>query len=174
MSNDAVFDAFLAKQLEEGLAWAKNIGVLSLSPIPGAPPSRYVAHFVDCKGLVQQNDGRIVEFDQFMVGIYFPEDYLRHVEIPRVLTYLGPHPSPFHPNIRPPFLCAHLVPGTSLVDILYACYEVWTYSIFSAADSLNPAAAQWSRQQDRKRFPIDRRPLKRSPRRTNLTPMEAK
>jgi hypothetical protein len=162
MNKDRVYEAFLAKQFEEGLALARRSDILKLSPMPGEPACRYVAHFDGGKGLVAQRDGQIVEFDQFVVGICFPEDYLRHVDIPNVLTYLGPHPSPFHPNIRPPFVCMHLAPGTGLVDILHACYELWTWHLFATSDEgLNHAASQWSRQQDRKRFPIDRRPLKR-------------
>ena len=97
--------------------------------------------------------GQIVEFEKFMVGIWFPEDYLRRVNIPQVLTYLGPHPEPWHPNIRPPFLCAHIEPGTALVDILYACHEIWTWNLFATGDEgLNHAASQWSRKQAA--FPI--------------------
>jgi hypothetical protein len=50
------------------------------------------------------------------------------------------------------------------VDILYACYEIWTWNLYATGDEgLNHAASQWSRQQNRSRFPIDRRPLKRRP-----------
>jgi hypothetical protein len=59
-------------------------------------------------------------------------------------------------------VCAHIEPGTPLVDILYACHEIWTWNLFATGDEgLNHAASQWSRQQERSRFPIDRRPLKR-------------
>jgi len=163
MTEDPIFNAFLQTQLQQGLALARASGVLRLSPLPNDPPFRYVAHFDGCQGLVKDTSGEVVEFDQFVVGIWFPTDYLRAVDVGQILTYLGPHPSPFHPNLRPPFLCAHIQPGTSLVDILYAVYEIWTWNLFSTADGgLNRAAAQWSRRQDPKRFPIDRRPLKRA------------
>jgi hypothetical protein len=162
MNHDAIYQAFLRRQMEEGAAFARQSNVVTLMPLPGDPPDRYLVHFEGCKGLVQNEDGRIMEFEKFAVGIWFPEDYLRHVEVARLLTYLGPHPSPFHPNIRAPFLCAHTEPGTSLVDILYVCYELWTWKLYSTSDEgLNHAAAQWSRQQNRNRFPIERRPLKR-------------
>jgi hypothetical protein len=162
MMNDRIYQAFLRRQLEEGTRLADNSEVLRLTALHGDPPSRFIAHFEGCRGLVRNERGQIVEFDKFMMGIWFPEDYLRRVEIPQVLTYLGPHPEPWHPNIRPPFLCVHLEPGTSLVDILYACQEVWTWNLFATGDEgLNHAAAQWSRHQPRSRFPIDRRPLQR-------------
>ena len=161
--SDAIYEAFLRRQLEEGMALAKSSDVLDLTPLPGGdPPCRYIAHFEGRRGLVRDQRGQIVEFEKFMVGIWFPEDYLRHVNIPQVLNYLGPHPEPWHPNIRPPFLCAHIEPGTALVDIIYACHEIWTWNLFATGDEgLNHAASQWSRKQERSRFPIDRRPLKR-------------
>ena len=161
--SDKIFEAFLRRQLEEGMALADSSDVLDLTPLAGGePPFRYIAHFEGRRGLVREPGGQIVEFEKFMVGIWFPEDYLRRVNIPQVLTYLGPHPDPWHPNIRRPFLCAHIEPGTGLVDILYACHEIWTWNLFATGDEgLNHAASQWSRKQDRSRFPIDRRPLKR-------------
>jgi len=161
--SDKIYEAFLRQQLEAGMALANNSDVLALTPLPGSePPSRYIAHFSGRNGLVRDPRGGIVEFDKFVVGICFPEDYLRRVNIPQVLTYLGPHPDPWHPNIRPPFVCAHIEPGSSLVDILYACFEIWTWNLFATGDEgLNHAASQWSRKQERSRFPVDRRPLKR-------------
>ena len=161
--SDAIYNAFLAKQLEEGMRLAKYSDVLRLTPLPGEEiPCRYIAHFQGRRGLVRDQSGEIVEFDKFAVSIWFPSDYLRRVNIPQVLTYLGPHPEPWAPNIRPPFICAHIEPGTSLVDILYVCYEIWTWNLFATGDEgLNHAASQWSRKQDRARFPIDRRPLRR-------------
>ena len=161
--SDKVYEGFLHQQLEQGTALARASDVLELISLPsGDPPCRYLAHFEGCNGLVQNERGEIAQFDKFAVGIWFPEDYLRHVNIPQVLTYLGPHPRPWHPNLRPPFICAHIEPGTALVDVLYACFEIWTWNLFATGDEgLNHAASQWSRRQARSRFPIDRRPLKR-------------
>ncbi len=159
---DEVYEAFLRRQLEEGMALADSSDVLTLTPLSGSePPERYLANFEGRRGLVRDGRGRIVECDKFMVGIWFPEDYLRSVRIPQVLTYLGPQ-EPWHPNIRPPFMCVHIEPGMGLVDILYACHEIWTWNLYATGDEgLNHGASQWSRQQERSRFPIDRRPLKR-------------
>jgi hypothetical protein len=160
--SDPIYEAFLRQQFKEGMALASSSDVLDLTPLPGEPPCRFIAHFEGRRGLVRDPRGQIMEFEKFIVGIWFPEDYLRRVNIPQVLTYLGPHPEPWHPNIRPPFVCAHIEPGTALVDILYACHEIWTWNLFATGDEgLNHAASQWSRKQERSRFPIDRRPLKR-------------
>ena len=161
--SDKIFEAFLGRQFAEGLDLARSSDVLKLIPMPGGdPPSRYIAHFKGRKGLVRDVRGDIVEFDHFAVGIWFPDDYLRHVNVPEVLTYLGPHQRPWHPNLRPPFICAHIEPGTALVDVIYACFEIWTWNLFATGDEgLDHAASQWARRQDKNRFPIDRRPLKR-------------
>jgi hypothetical protein len=170
MKRDNIREAFLRAQFEEGAALVRQSDRLKLTPLRSGEVCRYVAHFQGCKGLVQQPDGGVVEFDEFVVGICFPPDYLRRVDIPDVLTYLGPHPSPFHPNIRPPFICMHLDPGTGLVDILYALHSLWTWNLYATGDEgLNHAASQWSRQQEHGRFPIDRRPLKR-----RAAPLETK
>ena len=161
--SDQIYEAFLRRQHEEGMALARSSDVLKLLPLPGGePPSRYLAHFTGRKGLVHDAQGGIVEFDRFSVGIWFRHDYLRRVEVPEVLTYLGPNQRPWHPNLRAPFICAHIEPGTALVDLLYVCLEIWTWNLFATGDEgLNHAASQWARRQDRNRFPIDRRPLKR-------------
>jgi len=160
---DVIYEVFLRKQLEEGMALAEASDILNLTPLPDSdPPCRFIAHFDGCRGLVRDERGEIVEFDKFRMGIWLPPDYLKRVSIPQVLTYLGPHSDPWHPNLRPPFACMDIVPGTSLVDLLYNCFELWNWSLFSTRDDgLNPAASQWARKQERSRFPIDRRPLKR-------------
>ena len=103
---DQIYEVFLRRQLEDGMALAGNSDVLDLTPLPdGDPPFRYIAHFEGCRGLVRDEGGQIVEFEKFMVGIWFPDDYLRRVNIPQVLTYLGPHPHLGIPTFAPRF-CA--------------------------------------------------------------------
>src|SRR6185369_645090 len=119
--SDKIFEAFLIQQFAEGLELARSSDVLKLIPMPGGdPPSRYIAHFKGRNGLVGDDRGDIVEFDHFAVGIRLPDDYLRPVNVAEVLTYLGPHHRPWHPHFRPPFICVHIEPGTSLVDVIYA------------------------------------------------------
>lgn len=158
---DKVFEAFLNKQSEEGLALAEASDLLDLVPLDGPPPQHYLACFY-AKGLALNESDEVVEVDHCNVGIWLPDDYLRQVNVAQVLTYLGPAARPFHPNIRPPFICVHLVPGTSLADLLYTCFELWNWNLYATGDEgLNHAASQWARNQETSRFPIDRRPLKR-------------
>jgi hypothetical protein len=161
--NDRIFESFLESQYAQGVALARSSDILELVPVDGTPPRRYIAGF-RARGLALNPAGEVVEFDRFDVGIWLPDDYLRRAEAPQVLTYLGPSPRPFHPNIRPPFICVHLRPGTPLVDLLYSCFELWTYNLYATHDEgLNHAAAQWARNQPPGRFPVDGRSLKRRP-----------
>ncbi len=159
--DDPVLKAFLARQREDAAHLAAQSDRLDLVPVEGRPPQRYIACF-HARGLIQDEHGRIAEAERFDVGIWLPDDYLRRAEVTRVLTYLGPHRRPWHPNIRPPLICAHLRPATPLVELLYVCHELWTWNLFATGDDgLNPAASQWARRQSPGRFPVDRRPLKR-------------
>ena len=159
--NDPILEAFLRRQLSQGLELAGQSDLLDLMPVSsdGRVPDHYFARF-HCKGLVRLDTGEVAEASEFHVGIWFPSDYLRHVEPAQVLTWLDP-PQIFHPNIRAPAICAgRIVPGTELVDLLYQVFEMITYQNWAPHDPLNPAAAQWARNhQDL--FPVDRRPLRR-------------
>jgi hypothetical protein len=159
---DRIRDAFLVRQLEEGRALAAESDLLHLVP-SGEPADRYVARF-SCRGLVERPPHSIVEWDRFEVGIWFPRDYLRVVDPFRVVSWLGPR-GVWHPNIASaaPVICVgRLVPGTGLVDILYQVFEVitWNKVTMREDDALNKAACQWARQ-NRHKFPVDERPLKR-------------
>lgn len=168
--NDRVLESFLAGQERAAEELAAASDILAIQPVDAPPHQRWIAEY-RARGLVQAADGAIVEAEGFRVGLWLPDDYLRVVRPGQVLTYLGPHRRPWHPNIRPPYLCIHIAPGTALVDLLYWCYEMWTWSLFYTGDEgLNHAAAQWARGQDRARFPIDRRPLKRRQLDIHLTP----
>jgi hypothetical protein len=158
---EKIWVAFAERQQQEGMALAAQSDILDLTPLDGPPAQHYRARF-KARGLVKNQDGRVVEADTFDVGIRIPEDYLRRAHSGEVLTYLGPHRRPWHPNIRPPFICMHLKPSTRLVDLLYACFDLWTWNLYGTADNgLNPAASQWARRQGPDRFPVERRPLKR-------------
>ena len=167
--SDQVRDAFLRQQYDEGIALAQRSDLLELKPLPfGSPPDRFLADFY-CQGLIRTSDGEVREANHFQVGIWFPKDYLRHISRFQVVTWLGPFEI-FHPNIAPPFIClGRLSAGTSLVDLLYQCYEIITYQKVTMRedDALNPAACVWARQ-NQDRFPFDRRPLKRRPLNLNI------
>ncbi len=159
---DTVLEAFLEKQLEEGLALARDSDLLELMPLASASgaPDRYLARF-HCKGLVKGADGSVRQADVFELGLWFPEDYLRCAQPPgTVLRWLGPH-DVFHPNISSPDICVgSVVPATRLVDLLYQVFEMITYTKFNCASALNLDAADYARDH-LGAFPIDRRPLKR-------------
>jgi hypothetical protein len=162
--SDAVYDAFLRQQQEEGLALARQSRLLDLVPF-GDPADRYLARFT-CRGLVRTPAGAVVEAEEFGVGIWFPNDYVRRAHPFQVLTWMGPR-NVWHPNISDtqPLICVgRLVPGTGLVDLLYQCWELitWNRATINENDALNHAACQWARN-NADRVPVDRRPLKHRP-----------
>lgn len=161
---DHIRAAFLESQREEGLALAAASDVLTLVPGDAEPPDRWLAE-LRCTSLVRTPAGEIVPSDRSLVGIWFPDDYLRAVEPFLVLQWLGPR-NVFHPNVsdRAPFICAGRIrPGTPLVDLLYRVHEIVTFARVTMveSDALNPAACVWARANVH-RFPLDARPLRRS------------
>jgi len=162
---DKIFESFLRRQYEEGMALAADSDLLELYPASmpdGLPPQEYLARF-RCKGLVRF-EGGIEEWDCFEILIFFPGDYLRTANAFQVLSWTYPA-QVFHPNIsdKSPFICVgRLAPGTPLVDILLQCWEIITYNKVTMRedDALNPQACAWARR-NQGRFPIDSRPLKR-------------
>jgi len=172
-TTDKIFQEFLDRQYQEGMALMADSDILRLSAVMGPSSDRYIAEFA-CRGLIQNDGGEIVDYNRFAIGIWFPEDYLRRVDLTLVVSYLGPSPRPWHPNIRPPFICLHITPGTPLVDILHSCYEIFTWALKNTGDEgLNHAASQWARHQDPSWFPIDRRPLRRRKLRLEVNPVAA-
>jgi hypothetical protein len=168
---DKVLHPFLIEQHGQGMALAAQSDLLTLLALD-TPPQHYIATF-RCKGLVQEPSGVIAEAEEFHVGIWLPDDYLRRIEPFQVVTWLAP-PHVFHPQIRPPFIClGHLVVGTPLVDILFQIWEEITYRKLTMRedDALNPTACAWARHHMH-RFPIDPRPLKRRPVEFTVTPLE--
>ena len=161
----AVMHGFLRRQYEDGLALAAESDLVTIVPGPSlaaAPPDHYLIRFT-CTGLVKVHDA-IVEANDFAIGAWFPEDYLRVANPFRVLTWFGPR-HVWHPNIsnQAPVICVgRLTPGTGLVDLVYQCWEVitWNKVTMREDDALNRDACQWARA-NQARFPVDTRPLKR-------------
>jgi hypothetical protein len=161
---DPVFASFLASQAAEGRALAEASDILRLEVWP-APPPHFLAEFA-CRGLVREAGGAIRPVEGFRVGIYFPPDYLRRsvsaFEMLRLYT-----PGVWHPNASPelPVLCiGRITPGTGLVEILHRIFELLSYQRYNAREpeALNKEACAWVRQaENRRRFPIDPRPLRR-------------
>ncbi len=155
---DPILKSFLQVQFNQATALANASDILELEAEPASPPQKYIARF-HCRGLVRRRDGEITEANEFDVGIFLPDDYLRAVDPGQVVTILKPWDI-WHPNAGGPFLCCgKLSGGTPLVDILYQVYEIITYQKWASHDGLNPAACEWARN-NQQRFPLDRRPLK--------------
>lgn len=158
--HDRVPANFLERQCEEGMALAAASDLLDLRPLDSTPSSAYLARFY-CTGLVRCK-GQVVEHDDFLVGIRFPDAYLREFDTARVLSWCAPAEI-WHPNIRAPFVCAgNMQAATPLVDLLFQLHEIITYHNVEMRENkaLNHDACMWARN-NLHRFPVDRRPLKR-------------
>lgn len=158
---DKVLAAWLERQREDGVALAAASDLLDLAPLEVGPCQRYLAGF-RCTGLVRADSGEVAPADRFLLGIWFPDQYLREADPFRVLAWIEPRGA-FHPNVRAPFICiGHLAPGTPLVDLLYRCFEIvtWNRVTMREDDALDRDACGWARR-NQQRFPVDRRPLKR-------------
>jgi hypothetical protein len=159
---DPVMHGFLRRQYEDGLALACESDFVHIAT-PGRPADRFLVRFT-CQGLVKDGDRPVETASDFLVGIWFPPDYLRTADPFQVLTWMGPR-HVWHPNIsaEAPFICVgRLTPGTGLVDLIYQCWEIitWTKKTIREDDALNKAACQWARA-NLHRLPVDTRPLKR-------------
>lgn len=157
---DMVLRSFLQRQREDAMALDEASDIIELVPIENELPQHYLVHF-RCKGLVKRGNTPTV-FDDFAVGIWLPDDYLRNADPANVLTWLSPVDI-YNPNINPPFICiGSISPGTPLVDL---CYRVWALIVgenFTPRedDALNCDACSWWRGHMAE-FPLDNRPLKR-------------
>lgn len=155
---DRVFQAFLEREQQAGLALAEASDILSLVPIGASPANRYLAEF-HCKGLIYEA-GEIRTCDRFLIGFAFPEDYCRRPDAGALVNLLAPQ-NVWHPNVRFPVICPGMMPaGSGLVDLIFQCYEILTYGQMGLTDPLNEAACRWARR-NMDRFPLDRRPLRR-------------
>ncbi|HNR29385.1 MAG TPA: hypothetical protein PKI11_00715 [Candidatus Hydrogenedentes bacterium] len=164
--------SFLERNLVAAMELADQSDILELKPFAGDPVRKYIARF-HARGLVRDPvTGEIGEAPFCDVGIWFPDDYLQRCTPFEVLTWLCP-PHAWHPQIRAPFICpGRLGEGTQLVDILYQCYDIWTYQKVNWGDALNHEAAAWGRR-CLDRLPVDKRPLKRRRVAVNVRAAEA-
>lgn len=157
---DPLLGMFLDRQLEEGMDLAAASDLLDLAPVGPPPVAAYLARFRST-GLVRRGDA-VVEHDDFLVGVRFPDAYLRAFDTARVLTWCEPR-EVWHPNILAPYVCVgRMQPGTPLADLLHQVHEIVTYQNFEVRehDALNHDACAWARRGLRE-LPVDRRPLRR-------------
>ncbi|MEY2410118.1 MAG: hypothetical protein QOF48_2788 [Verrucomicrobiota bacterium] len=160
---DPILDDFLREQLAQATQLASESDLVTVTPMGGVPPSQYVIEF-RCRGLKKTSQNRIVADDgPWGFGVNFPANFLRGGFHPaEVLAYLGPVAQPWHPNLRPPFVCLEVRPAMPLTEIIFTLFDLLSWNLFSTQDEgLNHDASQWYRNQDPSRFPIDQRPLKR-------------
>ena len=166
---DEILNDFLREQFTQAMDLASQSDLVTVTPLRGRPPTQYVVEF-RCKGLAKDARDKVVMIDgPWGFGVNFPANYVRGgFHVADVVAYLGPVPRPVHPNLRPPFVCFEVRPAMPLTEIIYTLYDFLTWNLFSTHDEgLAHDSAQWYRNQNPNRFPIDRRPLKR--RELNLT-----
>ena len=70
---DQIFTSWLETQYVEAMTFAQRSDVLSLAPIAGSPPYKYIAKFY-CNGLAESEKG-VAIVDRHLVGILFPGAY---------------------------------------------------------------------------------------------------
>lgn len=157
MMTDSIRNSWLESQYVEAMSFAQRSEVLSIAPIAGSPPYKYIAEF-RCNGLARSEDG-ISVIHRHVVGILFPDQYLRTSCDPgQVLTWLEPD-TEFHPNINPPFCCVGpIAPGMTLMSLLHQLYQMITWQRFTPREdaALNQLACSWARD-NLDRFPVDPR-----------------
>ncbi len=155
-----IIKSFLETQEAEAMALAARSDLIEVVPMGEKPHQTYLVRFF-CKTLLKTREG-VCEYDRVDIGIRFPSDYWQRATPPEVVTLFGPA-NVFHPNVRFPFVCIGMLnPGTSLVDIIYQCYEILTFQKVTMRedDALNAEACTWARK-NKERFPVDSRPLVR-------------
>jgi hypothetical protein len=161
---DPILDAFLDRQLRDGLALAQSSDLVKVIPLDA---HHFVTAF-SCKGLVKTAAGSVEVAEHFEAGIYFGPDHLRRLDPASVVTWFGPA-DVWHPNIAPAHhaVCiGNMSAGVTLVELIYQLFEIITWRRVTMHHSLNWEAAQWARN-NRDRYPVDARPLRR--RALNLT-----
>lgn len=157
---DPILRKWLMNQERAWELFAPETDIVSLQGIrEDGVCRRYIAEF-RCNGLIRVPGHEPEVADLFGVGIYFGDNHLRKAEPLGMCWLLGPE-NTFHPNIRHPIVCpGHVWTGITLKDLVYQVYSILTYQNMSLDDCLSEGAAAWARD-NRHRFPIDTRPLKR-------------
>jgi hypothetical protein len=156
---DPIFRSFLEAQLLAGMSLASESDILDLAPVPPFPPQCYLARFT-CRGLAGRSATSLNSVEHIVVGIRFPNDYLRRKLNPvEVITLLEPVDL-WHSNVNAPFVCVgDWVPGTPLTDLLHQLYEIFSWQKKNTVHGLNPLAMEWALQHADE-LPLDRRPLR--------------
>ena len=162
-SADDPLQSFLKAQLPKALRLAEaSEGRVEIQPEPADPPAAYMIH-LHARGYVRDlSTGGIRLNEHWTFLVRFGEDYLRFVRPGEVVGLLAPfgRVEAWHPNLRGPLVCLGVKPGMDIERIVWAIHDLITGHNFRAEDPLNPAAAEWLRNNP-SAFPADRRPLVR-------------
>lgn len=126
----------------------------------GSPPEHYLLTFRG-RGVFRpenSNDVRIVEVHE--IALRLGAGYPR--QLPS-LTWKTPM---FHPNIASSgVVCLgaygqHWAPSVTLDELCHMLWDMIRYANYDVDSPYNREAAQWARQVDASRFPLDPRPLR--------------
>jgi hypothetical protein len=162
---DTIFSAFLESEAGKLVDLCTNSSRLSCKLIQAdetLPPSIFVVE-MKCRHLVRQDKQVRPSSEPCVIAIQLPADYLRTggPHPGQILSLLTPR-NCWHPNLRFPYICAGpIAPGTSVVDLVFRCYEILTYVKFTPREdnSLNWEACRWARAHMAD-FPLESRPLR--------------
>ncbi len=150
--------AYLATQMSFDVVKESLPGFLSpeeyLRRFPNRPPEKYLVIFC-CIGLMKLPDGHITQTDKHGLSVVFGLDY--PVRPPR-FVWLTPI---WHPNIKPPYLCAEGRPfaiSMTLDQICLMAGQMIQYRNYNMQDPLNKEATAWAAK-NQARFPVDARGL---------------
>jgi hypothetical protein len=146
---------FLTTQAEAAATLTASTDLVDVTPVGSR---HYVLHY-HCRGLVKDAAG-VLEHDDFVVGAFLHDGYLRRSVAAAVLRILSPLTT-FHPNTTSSLMCIGTIrPGTGIAELCARAYEVLTFQSFTANehDALNREACAWVRR-NLERLPIDARPL---------------
>lgn len=114
MTNDLIFKLWLESQKAD--VEALNAGSDRVHVMASEDDRTYKVVFA-CNGLMVGPEGDVVETDCYLVGIHFPDDYLRRFEPGRTIYLFDPITT-FHPNVNRSAICVgRMAPGTGIVDL---------------------------------------------------------
>ncbi len=158
---DKVFKAFLAGQTAQLQALAADSDIFEL----GMVVETLFGLTFHCRGLIETEEGEIIEHDLFNVVLNVDPDYLRKpVDDPRLMVSMV-ETNTFHPNIAGHVICLGKInAATPLTALVTQIYEILSYQKYNTVeyDALNPKACAWARE-NQHRLPIDDRSLIRRP-----------
>ena len=162
---DTIFSSFLESEggkLVELCGSSSRLSCRLIQADEALPPSIFVVEMT-CRHLVRQDNRICPSSEPCVIAIQFPADYLRRGG-PRpgeILSLLAPR-NCWHPNVRFPYVCAGpIAPGTSVLDLVFRCFEIMTYVKFTPREDecLNQAACRWARAHMAE-FPLESGPLR--------------